>query len=101
MQTQIQHTPKSTQQKPLTTLMNIFGIPLRKGSHVNNKQQSESCKHPEVIVFTCTKEQAMVPLLSWFSRVSHTATSGTLVTPSVIIMIPGTHTSTSETMKCE
>lgn len=30
----------------------------------------------------------MVPLLSWFSRVSHMATSGTLVTPSVMIMIP-------------
>lgn len=33
----------------------------------------------------------MVPLLSWFRRVSHTATSGTLVTPSVIIIIPGTN----------
>lgn len=30
----------------------------------------------------------MVPLRSWFSRVSHMATSGTLVTPSVIIMMP-------------
>lgn len=38
---------------------------------------------------TCTKEQVMVPLLSWLSRVSQTATSGTLVTPSVIIIMPG------------
>lgn len=30
----------------------------------------------------------MVPLRSWLSRVSQTATSGTLVTPSVITMIP-------------
>lgn len=37
---------------------------------------------------TCTNEQATVPLRSWLSKVSHTATSGTLVTPSVIIMIP-------------
>ncbi len=37
---------------------------------------------------TWTNEQAMVPLLSWFSNVSHTATSGTLVTPSVMIIIP-------------
>lgn len=36
----------------------------------------------------------MVPLLSWFSRVSHTATSGTLVTPSVIMMMPETHAQT-------
>lgn len=47
-----------------------------------------------VTAFTCTKEQAMVPLLSWFSRVSHTATSGTLVTPSVIMMMPETHAQT-------
>lgn len=31
-----------------------------------------------------------MPLRSWFSSVSHTATSGTLVTPSVITMIPET-----------
>lgn len=31
-----------------------------------------------------------MPLLSWLSRVSHTATSGTLVTPSVMIMMPVT-----------
>lgn len=51
------------------------------------------------IVFTCTKEQAMVPLLSWFSRVSQTATSGTLVTPSVIIMMP--ETCTSSILQCD
>lgn len=31
-----------------------------------------------------------MPLRSWFSNVSQTATSGTLVTPSVITMMPGT-----------
>ena len=44
---------------------------------------------PSQKVLTCTKEQATVPLRSWFSSVSQTATSGTLVTPSVITMIPG------------
>lgn len=41
-----------------------------------------------VYICTCTKEQAMVPLRSWLSNVSHMATSGTLVTPSVMMMIP-------------
>lgn len=73
--------------------MIIFGIPFEKGSSMTNEQKGQSCEHPDVIFFTCTKEQAMVPLLSWFRRVSHTATSGTLVTPSVIIMIPEIHKS--------
>lgn len=30
----------------------------------------------------------MVPLRSWLSSVSHMATSGTLVTPSVMTMMP-------------
>lgn len=34
----------------------------------------------------------MVPLRSWLSKVSHMATSGTLVTPSVMMMIPESQT---------